>query len=365
MEYRKLRNGEKVSVIGLGSGELYHSDAGEIERTVAMALDNGINFMDTCTASVDPIVHIARALKGRRHDVMMQVHFCTIYPKGTYSRTRVRDKVEKGFSEQLVRLGTDYADIGMIHFIDSDTDVDRVVNGGTLDHALKLKQDGVIRYIGFSSHTPATCRKMIDLAPVDVVMLGINPAYDFEPRRGKLALSKERMELYRECQKRGIGITVMKAFSGGQLLDDNTSPFGKAMTIPQCIQYALDRPAVLSCLTGVRSTTDLRGVLEYCNATREQRDYSFIGELPHRDMAGVCVYCNHCQPCPVGIDIGSVNKYMDLAKAGDELAADHYRQLPKHADDCIKCGACETRCPFLVRVRERMEEATIFFHLTV
>lgn len=130
-----------------------------------------------------------------------------------------------------------------------------------------------------------------------------------------------------------------------------------AMTIPQCIQYALDRPAVVSCLVGAETLSELEATLNYYNSTAEERDYSFIGNLQRKDMTGVCVYCNHCLPCPAGIDIGTVNKYIDLIKTGDKIAADHYRKLSKHAGDCIGCGNCERSCPFGVNVRERIEKA--------
>lgn len=232
---------------------------------------------------------------------------------------------------------------------------------GIFDYARKLKQEGIIRYLGFSSHSVDICRRFIETGEIDVFMFSLNAAYDFELSRGKLALSHERMDLYRECEKRGVGITVMKPYNGGQLLNAKTSPFHRAMTISQCIQYALDRPAVLSCLPGVRSLSDLRDVLRYYLTSAEERDYSFIGDLPHRDTQGTCIYCNHCQPCPSGIDVGSVNKYLDLAKAGDELAKDHYKKLNRNADDCTQCGACEKGCPFHVDIRGRMRETKKFF----
>lgn len=203
--------------------------------------------------------------------------------------------------------------------------------------------------------------RFVETGEIDLFMLIVNAAYDFEPLHGKLALYNKRTELYRECQKRGIGITVMKPYGGGQLLNTRTSPLGSAMTISQCIQYALDCPAVLSCLSGVRSLDDLKAVLIYYDSSQKTRDYSFIGKLAHRDMQGTCIYCNHCQPCLANIDIGAVNKYLDLAKVGDELAKDHYMKLSKHATDCIECGACEKNCPFHVNVCGRMREARKFF----
>ena len=64
----------------------------------------------------------------------------------------------------------------------------------------------------------------------------------------------------------------------------------------------------------------------------------------------------HCKPCPMGIDVGLVNKYYDLAVSGDELAREHYRSLEKSASDCIRCGHCDARCPFGVRQSRRMAE---------
>lgn len=127
---------------------------------------------------------------------------------------------------------------------------------------------------------------------------------------------------------------------------------------------ALDRPAVLFCLLGVRNVQDLIKVLKYYDITHDKKDYSFIGTMQRHDMQGGCIYCNHCQPCPQKINIGSVNKYLDLARAGDKLARDHYEKLKHHAPECIECGACEKNCPFHVEVRKKMKETVKFFKMT-
>lgn len=362
VEYRNLpHDGGKVSTIGIGAGSLHEATPQDIKDIISYGMEHGINLMDTVMYDSRAAEPIAQALKGQRDEMIMQMHLGAVYPKGTYSRTRVLSKLQKGFTQELKKYGTDYADIGIIHCVDAVRDFEKIMSDGIFDYARKLKQDGTVRYLGFSSHSADICRLFIETGEIDIFMFSLNAAYDFEPSRGRLALSHERMELYQECEKRGIGITVMKPYGGGQLLNAKTSPFRRGMTIPQCIQYALDRPAVLSCLTGVRSRADLENVLKYYSASGEERDYSFIGSLPHRDIQGTCIYCNHCQPCPAGIDIGSVNKYLDLAKVGDELAKDHYMKLSKNAKDCIECGACEINCPFHVDVRGRMREAKNYF----
>jgi predicted aldo/keto reductase-like oxidoreductase len=75
------------------------------------------------------------------------------------------------------------------------------------------------------------------------------------------------------------------------------------------------------------------------------------------------MYCNHCLPCPAGIDIAYVNRYLDAGRqqgATGTIRA-HYEALAAHAGDCVSCGACEGRCPFGVPVRERMAEAKALF----
>ena len=153
----------------------------------------------------------------------------------------------------------------------------------------------------------------------------------------------------------------MKPYSGGQLLDDRTSPFGRALTKIQCLQYALDKPGVLTVLPGVRNLDEMKEALSWLEASPKERDYSVLGTFTPKDVTGTCVYCNHCAPCPAGLNIGLINKYYDLARIGDDMAADHYAKLERHASDCLHCGHCDRRCPFGVAQSRRMEEIREYF----
>ena len=226
----------------------------------------------------------------------------------------------------------------------------------------ELKAQGVVHHIGFSSHTPEVANRIIDTGLIDMMMFSINPAYDFE-KGDNLGIGsvKERFELFRRCQREGVGISVMKPFFAGRLLSADQSPFGTALTHSQCLQYAIDRPGVLVAVPGVQTMAHLDQLLKFLTATDEEKDYSVIGSFTADTISGTCVYCNHCQPCPAGIDVGLVNKYYDLSRAGDRMAHDHYGKLAIKADVCLQCGHCDSRCPFGVAQQARMQEIAAYF----
>ena len=362
MEYRKLPHGEEqLSILGLGTSSIGMAGEKEIEATMELALEQGVNFFDMASADAAPFPAYGRALKGLRDKVYFQIHFGASYQGGTYGWTTDLDTIKRSIDWQLTALKTDYIDFGFLHCIDEASDWRKVRDSGVLAYIQQLQREGVVRHIGLSSHTPELAHQVLDLDVIDMLMFSINPGYDYHHGDYAIGGAEERMALYRRCEAEGVGISVMKAFSGGQLLDAKTSPFAMALTEFQCIQYALDKPGVLTVLPGVRSREDLRRVLEFLNASPEERDYSVLGSVTPKDAAGVCVYCNHCKPCPVGLDVGLINKYYDLTRTGDALARSHYEKLERKAGDCIGCGHCDRRCPFRVAQTSRMKEIEAYF----
>lgn len=364
MEYRIFpHGGERASVIGFGMGSIHEADDDrEIESALELALEAGVNFFDLAPSQAAPYAPYGRVLAPRRADVLTQMHLGAVYgDNGQYGWSRDLDAVKRQLSHVLDTLGTGYTDFGIVHCMDEDSDFDAMLENGIWDYALELKAQGVIRNLGFSSHNPAIARRFLDTGLIDECMFSINPAYDYSKGSYGLGNASERMDLYRDCERDGVGIAVMKAFGGGQLLDAKTSPFGCSLTKTQCIAYALDKPGVITVLPGFRTATDIAEALAFCDASEEERDYAAIGTFTPQEAEGRCVYCHHCQPCPVGIDIGMANKYYDLARVGDDMAADHYKKLDLHAGDCITCGHCDDRCPFGVHQSARMQTIADYF----
>ena len=364
MEYRILPHGnEKIGVLGLGTGGMENTSPDEIEAIIKKAIASGINFFDMCAGGKCVYEPFGRAIKGSRESIYFQLHFGAVYKEnGAYGWSRDLNTIKDTFAWEMKVLGTDYIDFGFLHCVDEDGDFVQIQKNGIFDYVKKLKEQGVVRHIGFSSHTPSVANKLLDTGVMDLMMFSINPAYDLEcGDEYGIGTTKERAELLKRCEAEGVGVSVMKPFHGGQLLSESASPFKQALTRNQCIRYSLDRPAVLTVLPGARTMKELCELLEYENATSEDCDYSVIGQFTPQSAVGNCVYCNHCQPCPAAIDIGLVNKYYDLALAGDHMAKDHYSKLVVKADECLQCGHCDKRCPFKVKQQSKMKQIAEYF----
>lgn len=376
MEYRTLgRTGLSVSAIALGCEGFMNKTAEQVCAEMEYAIGHGVNFIDIYSPNPELRSNIGRALAGHRPEFIIQGHLCTTWEDGQYLRTRDVEKTIAAFNDQLERLQTDYLDIGMIHYVDSESDFHEIFDGPILQLALQLKAEGKIRHIGLSSHNPIVARLAAESGLVDVLMFSINPCYDLQPASEDVEdlwaeqnyehalqnIAPEREALYELCEKNGVAIDVMKVYGGGDLLSETNSPFEKAFSPVQCIEYALTRPGVAAVMIGCKNIEEIQAALDWCDAGKEDKDYaSVMTGMDKFSWKGHCMYCGHCAPCSVGIDIASVNKYYNLTVAQGEIpetVREHYKVLPHHASECIGCGQCEANCPFGVQIIESMQMA--------
>ncbi len=380
MQYRELGNtGLKVSEIGLGCEGFSEKGCKGAKELLDAAEEAGINYFDLYASNPQVRTAVGAALAGRREKFLIQAHICSIWKDGQYKRSREMGEVQAGFEELLAQLQTDCIDVGMIHYVDSLEDWENICSGPVLEYVRQLKQSGRIHHIGLSSHNPQVALKAVESGWIEVLMFSVNPCYDLQPagedveelwndknyEKPLVNMDADRQNLYETCQRKGVGITVMKAFGGGDLLDASLSPAGKALTAVQCLHYALTRPAVASVLAGAHSLEQLQESLSYETASEEEKDYALaFAAFPNISWKGHCMYCSHCAPCPSKIDVASVTKFLNLAEAQGEIpetVREHYEALEHHAGECVQCRACEKRCPFEVSIVENMKQARKLF----
>ena len=381
MNYRHIpRCNFDVSEIGLGGEHLEKKDKSLVEEVIGSALEGGINIIDVFMPQPEVRTHIGDAIRHARQKVHLQGHIGATLEAGQYKRSREVTVCDEFIRDFLTRFHTDYIDIGMIHFVDNLDDWHTIETQGILEYALQLKQKGIIRAIGLSSHVPNVALKAVQSGQIDVLMFSVNPLFDLLPEQTPIddlfeqktyehgassGINPSRQQLYETCARLGVGITVMKTLGAGLLLGADSSPFGQPMTVAQCEHYALTRPAIASVLIGCVSSEQVNQALQYEALSAQEKDYTAVLNTSQRYSAnGACMYCNHCLPCPQEIDIAAVHQYYDLARSLSEVPAtirEHYLTLHANASDCIACGACEERCPFGVEVIQNMEKASALF----
>jgi predicted aldo/keto reductase-like oxidoreductase len=370
------RTGMQASVVGLGAEHLDNRPYEACEEVIDAALESGMDIMDVFMPGTAVRENIGRALKGRREQVLIQGHVGSTDVREQYDRTRDVPTCRSFFENLLRSLRTDYIDLGMMFFIDTEEDYRGVFETGYIDYVRDLKRAGAIRAVGFSSHDPRMAARVVETGEVELLMFSLNPAYDMLPPEvyiiedvlgGRIddtrlrGVDPVRAHLYELCESRGVAITTMKTLGAGKLVSPQFSPFARPLTVGQCIHYALSRPAVVSALIGCRNRAEVLEAVGYLDLDEGRRDFTdAIGTLTG-SLSGKCMYCNHCLPCPAGIDIAAVTRLLDVAALDPASIPTgiraQYAAQPNRGPDCIACGDCESRCPFGVPVIENMRKA--------
>ena len=104
----------------------------EVKEIIDCCEGLGINILDCWMSEPNVRSNIGRAIAGKREKWIIQGHFGSTWQDGQYVRTREMGKVKEAFADLLDRLRTDYIDLGMIHFVDEEAELHRIMEGNSL-----------------------------------------------------------------------------------------------------------------------------------------------------------------------------------------------------------------------------------------
>lgn len=347
MEYRKLgRTGLEISAIGLGTEHLKQTGENMAE-VLRVAIEAGVNYIDVLysnpEADADFWDSIAPELNRYRDDLILMAHWgpSDMYPDPA--------KCQHCLDLALERVDNDYFEGVMLTVVDSKGTWSGWAQE-SLERLRPYREQGRIGTIGLSGHVAPVVAEAARSGLIDVVMFPINLlGHDDE----------EVKALYRTCAEQDVGLVGMKVYNGGTLLSVKGEPSG--ITPVQCLHYALSQP-VATVVPGARNAAEMRATLRYLGATEAEKDYSTVSANIHELLAGQCTYCQHCLPCPQGIEMGWIIWHLDqVPNRGLELIKEWYAGFPVKASACVACGDCMARCPFDVDIVARMEEAVALF----
>jgi len=235
------KTGEQVSCLCLGGWHIGSvKDESEAIRIMHSAIDEGLTFFDNAwdyhEGGSEEVMGKALSSPGKRDKVFLMTKNCNRDAKGT------RECLE----DSLRRLKTDRIDLWQFHEINYDNDPDWIVEKGALAEALKAKEEGKIRYLGFTGHkSPHIHLKMLEKHAWDTVQLPINICDYFY--RSFLH------EVVPRANAKGVAPLGMKSLCGGnrQLIESNVC------TVEEAIRFALGQP-IASLVTGIDSMDVLK-----------------------------------------------------------------------------------------------------------
>jgi predicted aldo/keto reductase-like oxidoreductase len=348
--YRRFgRTGYRISDIVLGSGRIKGEKGVAIVRE---ALDRGVNYIDTSPdySAAGSEKTVGEAVRGRRDQVFLATKFCT--PHGHLGPEAPVAEYKRVLEESLERLGTDYVDLVHIHSCD---EVERI-RSETMHEAFdRLKEEGKVRFLGFSSHTP----RLVDVAHeaiasgrFDVMMLAYH--HGIWPELAEVIAQARR--------EQDMGVVAMKTLKGAKHhglagFREHADAYSQA-----ALKWVLSNPDVSA---AVISFSEHQHVDEYLDASGGGLAPEDVAVLSAYDRAAAGSYCApHCgachASCPEGLPIADVLRHrMYFEDYGDEKEAMRlYAALPKNAAACAGCSApCLGACPIGVPIRERMTGA--------
>ncbi len=345
------RTGIEVGVIGLGTEHLL-ADRNNMNAILDTAVSGGVNyidlFSDPSAGSIDDYIEaIGPAVNRHRNHMILTIHW------GIYNEPF--DQCQLGFDQALTRLGGDYAEIGMITMIDSES----MWSGWAqkaIERIRRYQRDGRVGFIGLSSHNAEIARMAVESNLIDVLMFPVN-IYQHPGDPARAALLEA-------CAKQKVGVVAMKPYHGGRLLKSEGRPTG--ITAVQCLHYILSQP-VDTIVPGARNIAEMREALGYVQASDEEKQFTSLHEDLIDRLRGQCVDCKHCLPCPQEIDIPLVINSLDYfefyggSPVFTQNCRETYASLPVKATECIECGECLDRCPFDVDIVAKMHRAVDVF----
>lgn len=199
LEKRALGNtGEKLSIIGFGGIVVKDATPTESKERVAQAIDYGVNYFDVAPTYGDAEIKLGPALQPYRSNVFLACKTTERNKKGA----------RKELEQSLKRLHTDHLDLYQLHAVNTLEDIETIFSqDGAMETFLKARDEGKVRFIGFSSHSVEAAMALLDRFAFNTILFPVNYTTWYAGNFGSQVLVK--------AHNKGLGILALKSMVKG------------------------------------------------------------------------------------------------------------------------------------------------------
>jgi predicted aldo/keto reductase-like oxidoreductase len=322
-----------VSKLGFGGIPIQRVSEDEAVAVVKRCLDLGITFIDTANAYTNSEKRIGKAISGQREGLIL----------ATKSTSRRREGVETHLKQSLEQLGVDAIDLYQFHGVNDFDAYARVLDpNGPMAVVQEAKRAGVIKHIGITSHSMDVAKEAVKSDRFETIMFPFN-----------FVTSEAADELLPLAREHDVGFIAMKPLAGG-MLQNTTIAF----------KYLLQFPDVVP-IPGIERVHEIDEIIQVVEGPQQMTEVEQSEMQRLKDELGTrfCRRCDYCQPCPEGIPISLVMTVTSFVKRlpQERLFSGWIADGLEKAANCTRCGDCEERCPYVLPVREMLEENVNLF----
>ena len=372
MQYRiDPKSGNRLSVLGYGcmrfENRLGIIDVAAAERLVRRAIEEGVNYFDT--AYLYPGSEQALGQILARDGLREKVYVADKLP---LMRCRAPEDFDKLLAKQLERLGTDHIDYYLMHNMPTPAAWQALCALGVEDWLRAQQARGVIRQVGFSFHGAAQdFIRLVDAYDWDFTQIQYN-YLDEHNQAGRAGLQ--------HAAAKGLPVIIMEPLLGGKLAANLPAEVARVFEAAPVrrsaaawgLRWLWDQPEVTVVLSGMNSALQLTDNLHTAQdalpgmlTPQEHQAYRDVMEAFAAAFQVRCTGCGYCMPCPQGIDIpGCFSAYNKCAAVSRRAGLQQYIMTSgslsnqrRFASSCVRCGACEPKCPQGIPIRDKLAEA--------
>lgn len=344
--YRTLgKTGLKVPVISFG---VMNSDNPNLCKA---AYEKGIKLFDTANGyqNGNNETMLGNLLKDFTRDsffLSTKVRPNGVDKEGKPSKETTADSFLEKFNISLSRLKMDYVDILYVHAVQNPELIEYKPIVNTLK---KLKKDGKIRFMGFSTHRNEA--DVINAAASSDNWDVILTAYNFMHTN-----ITELNSAIRKANEKGIGIVAMKTLAGGGFFDKEKK---KPINTTAALKWALSNPGIHTTIPGMTTfdQLDLNAKIMYDTSMTEEEEKGLV--VPTAETGLFCTGCSKCIPaCPRNLPVPDLMRaymyaygYSNISKAYSLLG-----ELGTTDNPCSGCDTCKVECTKHFRIKEKITD---------